>query len=249
MQSLFAYPGSKWHLMPHLVRLFPKHEHYVTAFGGSGTDILRKKRSKIETFSDLDQDIINCFRVLRDVDRRQALVERLEYTEYSRQVFEEALQSLDSIDPVTRAWAWLVACIQGHANKSPRRAHASNWSYDVGTQRQRRRIRELRDGLHSVVVRFRDVQLFEKDWRWILNKFNGDGVFFFLDPPYLLSTRSDRCYRHEMTDEDHEELLERLLSLRGKAMLFGHESPMYMDALRGWQVYRTTEKERVWLNY
>lgn len=64
-------------------------------------------------------------------------------------------------------------------------------------------------------------------------------TFFYVDPPYLPETRSSmaggtKYYRHEMTDDDHEQLLEKLLQVQGKVILSGYDSDMYNDLLAGW---------------
>lgn len=63
-------------------------------------------------------------------------------------------------------------------------------------------------------------------------------------------------YLHEMTDEDHEELLSRLKSVAGMVVLSGYSSELYEEALSNWErherrVVADTAKFRtevVWLN-
>ncbi len=67
----------KWSLMPRLATLFPEHRHYVSVFGGDGTDILCKPPSRLETFNDRDRHIYNLFTVLTDDAARSELERRL----------------------------------------------------------------------------------------------------------------------------------------------------------------------------
>lgn len=59
-----------------------------------------------------------------------------------------------------------------------------------------------------------------------------------LTPPYVLSTRvlrnSSGCYRHEMSDDDHIELLGVLRELQGMVVLSGYASDLYAEELPGW---------------
>ena len=48
-------------------------------------------------------------------------------------------------------------------------------------------------------------------------------------------TRHGKQYRCEMSDEDHEELLDLLLDHRGLALISGYDSSLYNDRLREWR--------------
>ncbi|MEZ6068279.1 MAG: hypothetical protein R3B90_21770 [Planctomycetaceae bacterium] len=62
-------------------------------------------------------------------------------------------------------------------------------------------------------------------------------LLLYVDPPYLMSTRSGRrLYRHELTVADHERLLAALLACRCSVMVSGYDSPLYRDRLAGWSV-------------
>lgn len=65
----------------------------------------------------------------------------------------------------------------------------------------------------------------------------------YVDPPYVLSTRwkgdptarTRRGYLHELTDDDHVELLGFLQDLAGMVVLSAYDHPIYEAALDGWQ--------------
>ena len=95
-----------------------------------------------------------------------------------------------------------------------------------------------------------------KYWPW------GGDEFVYLDPPYVLSTRTKKSiYAHEMTDVQHCELLEvlKMLSDRGvRFMLSGYRNAMY-DGVAGKEGWRRVDfqamtrggvrTESVWMNY
>ncbi len=72
-----------------------------------------------------------------------------------------------------------------------------------------------------------------------------------------MCTRSQKQYKHEMTDLDHEELLKIVLQSKAKIMISGYESDMYNDYLRSWQKktfnscaeYGGIRKEVIWMNF
>ena len=93
----------------------------------------------------------------------------------------------------------------------------------------------------------------------LISQFNYPNVLIYADPPYVLSTRYEQRaqYRHEMTDEAHEKLLNTLKAHTGSVVLSGYESPLYDDMLRGWykteiktRTQSTAErKEVLWMNF
>ena len=91
----------------------------------------------------------------------------------------------------------------------------------------------------------------------LIQRFNFPNVLIYADPPYVLGTRHGKQYRHEMTDIQHEELLNALLSHRGPVLLSGEKSDNYRDMLAGWRREEIAERgqtsgvrtEVLWMNF
>jgi DNA adenine methylase len=65
-------------------------------------------------------------------------------------------------------------------------------------------------------------------------------TLYYCDPPYLHETRSTKdSYAHEMTEDDHKELLHVLAGIKGKFLLSGYYSTLYDDAAsrHGWKCH------------
>ena len=69
----------------------------------------------------------------------------------------------------------------------------------------------------------------------LIRRFDYENVFMYIDPPYLLSTRTGKQYKHEMTDKDHMEFLDTLLNSKAKIMLSGYRHPLYDEKLKEWK--------------
>jgi hypothetical protein len=82
------YHGSKWRLAPWIISHFPKHQAYVEFFGGGAAVLLRKTRSRVEVYNDLDVQVVNLFRVLRDRTSQAELIRLISLTPFSRDEFE-----------------------------------------------------------------------------------------------------------------------------------------------------------------
>jgi hypothetical protein len=94
---------------------------------------------------------------------------------------------------------------------------------------------------------------------WLVRNDISDDTLVYLDPPYLMSTRRQQrqIYRCELSDHDHERLLEIIKSLNCMVMLSGYWSEMYSDALQGWRTDTFTTRTRggslaeewLWMNF
>jgi hypothetical protein len=95
--------------------------------------------------------------------------------------------------------------------------------------------------------------------RWLSNADVSSDTLIYLDPPYLMSTRSSKraLYRHEFIDEQHAELLSMIKRLPCMVIISGYWSRMYAAALRGWRTVTFQARTRggkmatewVWLNF
>ena len=89
--------------------------------------------------------------------------------------------------------------------------------------------------LVSVCQRLAGVIIENRDGLDVIRAQDSDSTLFFVDPPYLPSTRTKTGYRCELSEDQHVALLERLLSIKGRAMVAGYPSELYDDMLRGWK--------------
>lgn len=79
--------GGKWKAAPWITGHFPPHCVYVEPFGGAASVLIRKPRSYAEVWNDLDGEVVNFFRVLRDDLLAARLVEQLARTPFAREEF------------------------------------------------------------------------------------------------------------------------------------------------------------------
>lgn len=84
------------------------------------------------------------------------------------------------------------------------------------------------DGLAEVHARLRRVVILNRDALAVLKEQDGPKTLFYVDPPYLHETRTAKdVYNHEMTAEQHKNLLLALASVKGKFLLSGYQSKLY----------------------
>jgi DNA adenine methylase len=235
----FPWYGGKGFLVKRLLELIPSHTTYVEVFGGSAALLFAKEPSKVEIYNDVDSDLVNFFRVLRDPKKYKRMARLASLTPYSREEFYNAVNGLklgSFEDDVERAfWFWYVSrlCFSGGGRASASLS-TSITSYERGmsstTHKYLNTIKAL-PWFHQRVTR---VQIENQNFETILSRCDRPNTFFYLDPPHLPSSRTKTRYRFDMTEEEHIRLLTTLRAVEGKVLLSGYPSKLYKEFLSDW---------------
>lgn len=245
--GVLAWPGKKTRLLPQLLPLIPDGRVYVEPYGGSASVLLARQPSPVEVYNDLNGDLANLFRVLRDPRQARELHRRLSLTLRSRAEHTHASAVLRGprASAVSRAWAYFVIINQGFNGRE---------SYAGGNWRQMGRTTDwwARVGwAGDWHERLAHVVIENMDALEMLRRHDGPDTVFYLDPPYVRSSRRAKgpLYACEADDAHHEELVETVLGLAGAVVLSGYDSPIYRRlTAAGWDRRRLGPDERVWRN-
>lgn len=258
------YLGGKWKLAPWIIDHLPPHRIYVEPFGGGASVLLRKSRSMGEVYNDLDDDVVNLFEVLREPASAGELARRVDLTPFSRTEFFRAYEP--TAERVERARRLLVRSFQGFGSCAARADRTTGWRTGVrlDSASAARDWGNFPDAIEQLSRRLKGVSIECRPAAQVLAAYDAPGTLFYVDPPYVHSTRSPKRtrtapsngYTHELTDADHEQLLAQLSGMSGMVVLSGYASPLYDRALSGWsRVERDTfadgaraRTEVLWLN-
>ncbi len=254
MKTILKYPGAKNRIAHWICGFIPRHNVYLEPFAGSLAIFFNKQPAKIETLNDLDENVVNYFRVLRE--KSQELIEQLILTPFSRTEYYNAFEIGNNDTDVERARKFAVRCWQGFGASNVYR-NGFRSSQQSNSPHCTKEWGGLPNRLIKASKRLLNAQIENLPAIEIIKRYNTPDVFIYADPPYLTSTRKPNLYNHEMTDADHEELLLLLLDHPGKVIISGYENDMYDDFLRGWhKEHKRTQAEAgnirtetLWLNY
>lgn len=219
-----------------LLPLITPHHIYVEPFGGGASLLFAKPPSPVEVYNDLNEGLVNLFRVLRDPEQFAEFHRLVSLTPYSRAEFNYCRDNWqEQGDPVQRAYQFYAVArmsFSGRFGSGFSSALTSSRRGMVDTASQWLSIIEQLPEIHTRLMR---VQIECQDWRTILERYDMPETLFYLDPPYMPDTRSDKRYEHELTAEDHTELVDRLLGIQGQAILSGYDHPVYQPLTdAGW---------------
>lgn len=249
------YPGSKWKLAKWIIGFFPQHHSYLEPFFGSGAVLFNKPRSNIETINNMDGNVVNLFEwIKRDPER---LAHEIYWTPYARQVYEDAFAAVPE-DSFEKAVNFYIRLNMGHGFRTT--GDKVGWKNDI---QGRERAYAAQDWVHlsekimQAAERLRGVQIENKAAVELIQRFNYPNVLVYADPPYVLSTRNGKQYRHEMDNAAHADLLEALLAHEGPVILSGYDNPLYQEMLKDWHQEQKESRtqslmiktETLWMNF
>ncbi len=235
---VLKYYGSKFRIAKWVIEHFPKHKHYVEPFGGGASVLLQKPLSPIETYNDLDADVVNFFRVLRAMPDK--VVRQIELTPWARDEFKTCLENTKKkIESARRLYfrLWMSHHAGTHCEKSS--------SFRRRKERRPPAVDVRLPILYATAKRLRLVQIENRDALKLITEMDSPDTLFYLDPPYPANTRTDKKrYALELNQEEqHRQLANIILQLKGLVVLSGYRCELYEELFerRGWQrVDKTT---------
>ena len=232
LKTLTPYYGGKFNKVGKFItQILPKHRHYIEPCGGMGGVLMQKEPSFCEVYNDIDHHIVNLFEVVRNPAHFKQLEELLHLTPFSREEWRRCRNTYKSeTDAVELARKVYVMLSQGFLGSLGNKS----WSYG-GTKYESSVARTYINGLESLPVihdRIKHWIIECQDALVVAKKWDSNESLFYWDPPYLKDTRvtfNDYC--HEMTVEQHENLLDFITSCKAKVILSGYAHSMYVNAL------------------
>src|SRR5579885_1332597 len=259
----FGWYGGKFSHLNWLLPLLPEAQHYCEPFAGSAAVLLNREPAPVETYNDIDGEVVNFFRVLRD--QKEALIEAIGLTPFARAEFELAFsQPEPGISNLERARRFFVLARQVRTGLA-QRASAGRWAHCVLTSRAGMAGAVSRwlgsvEGLSEIVQRLLRVQIENSPAIEVIQRYDSPETLFYCDPPYPHDSRGDNnAYAHEMTDAQHRELAEILHNVQGKVALSSYRSVLMDELYRDWRCIegpeklvhsvKTMRREVLWVNY
>lgn len=260
----FRWYGGKYSHLDWLLPLLPKTHIYCEAFAGSAAVLLNREPSPVEVLNDIDGEVANFFRVLRD--KPEELIEKLYLTPFSREEYKNAIlmKGRKDLDPIERARLFFIRAEQVRIGLG-QTATLGRWAWCKYTSRRgmagavSRWLNRI-EALWAVAERLRRVQIENDDAFNVIKRYDSKDTLFYLDPPYPHEVRGDpRAYEYEMTEHQHKKLAELLHSVKGKVALSGYKGPLLERLYGDWiridappktaHSIKETRQESLYINY
>ena len=211
-----------------------------------------KSPSYIETINDIDGNIVNLFEVCRNYP--DELAKAINLTPFARDEFIRC--STPSDNPIEQARRTLVRYHQSFGTSNSSKNSWRNVQTYGGP-----RCATMWNCLPEIIVncceRLKEAQIENTDALTLIERYNDEDTLIYCDPPYLQDLRKKNIYKHEMSNEQHIELLKLLKASNSKIILSGYDNDLYNSELSDWN---TAEKktiaqmglyriEKLWMNF
>ena len=259
----FGWYGGKFSHLGWLLPLLPNCQHYCEPFGGSAAVLLNRSYSPVETYNDIDGEVVNFFRVLRD--QKEALLEAIGLTPFSREEFEMAIShSTNGISDLEKARRFYVRARQVRIGLA-QRASSGRWAHCRLTSRAGMAGAVSRwlgsvEGLSEIAQRLLRVQIENGPAIDVIKRYDSEETLFYCDPPYPHESRGDSsAYGYEMTNREHRNLADALRCVEGKVALSSYHCDLMDELYNGWTCIeapikkchsvKTPRREVLWVNY
>ena len=259
----FGWYGGKYSHLDWLLPLLPEARHFCDVFGGSAAVLINREPSPVETYNDIDSELVNFFRVLRE--EKAPLLEAIGLTPFSREELDIACsEPVGDLSRLERARRFFVRARQVRTGLA-QTASAGRWAHCLLTSRAgmagavSRWLGSIED-LSAIAQRLLRVQIEHASAIEVIERYDSEGTLFYCDPPYPHESRGDpKAYAHEMTDDDHRELARVLHGVRGKVALSSYHGPLMNELYHDWRFIEAPERachsvkaprrEVLWVNY
>jgi DNA adenine methylase len=260
----FGWYGGKYSHLKWLLPLLPMAHHYCEPFGGSAAVLLNRDPSPVETYNDLDGEVVNFFKVLRN--QKSKLTYSLSLTPFSREEFAKACEIEPGLSDLERARRFYIRARQVRTGLA-QTASLGRWANCKNTSRAgmsgviSRWLGGI-DSLADIASRLLRVQIENRPALDVISLYDSPNTLFYCDPPYIHETRGDsKAYGYEMTNNDHEALAVQLNQISGMAAVSNYDceimhelypSPQWTKITGPNKTNHSTKGKRtevLWINY
>ena len=261
---VFGWYGGKFSHLDWLLPLLPECHHYCEPFAGSGAVLLNRVPSPVETYNDIDGEVVNFFRVLRD--QHEELIRAIALTPFSREEYYRAIHTTNGVSDVERARCFYIKARQTRTGLA-QTASLGRWANCKNTSRAGMSGVVSRwlggvGALDDIAQRLLRVQIENRPAVDVIQLYDSPTTLFYCDPPYLHATRGDvKAYGFEMDEGQHREFAEVVNACSGMVAVSGYDHPLMDKLFEPGKWFKTlgarktihstkgTRQEVLWTNY
>lgn len=237
---MIPYIGGKSSLSNWIISNFPenyKENTYCEVFGGGGWVLFKKERSNLEIYNDLNSNLVNLFKVIRD--NYNEFQHRAEWSLHSREMYIEAREKIKDdkfMNDLEKAMHYALSRVQAFSGNG-------GWGYQVTAEKiSSGKWLPFLKRLQYINARLKKTQIECLDFEKVIAKYDSKNTLFYLDPPYVNAEHYYNVGAVNFAKEDHERLAKVLKKIKGKFLLSYYDNE---HVLKLYSKYNIQKKETI----
>ena len=233
-------------MLPILYAVFPKeYKRFIEVFGGSGAVLLGHEPVDFEVYNDVDGELVNCFRVIRNrpasfllelgmlpLNSREEFASWLKFQNPGSDPIIYLKSEEEIMDRLLRKeWAEPLKEAMNMRTDYPEVLRAANYlkrvrnSYSSSGRSfacQPFNVCTLFDQIWEMSARLANVVVEQQSFEVLIPHYDRPDSFFYADPPYY---NSEYVYEADFDWEHHVRLRDTLASCKGKWLVSQVDCP------------------------
>lgn len=226
VKGCFKYIGGKFNIAPWIIENLPDHKNYVEPFGGMAHVLIQKSPSDFEVYNDINELIVNMFKVLQDEVKLNKIIKYLELSPVSRKYHDDIRHGNYIIpeddDNLVKCYNLLYLSKTSFSGQLFENKSLPSWSFNRKKVRSTIAIglNNFPTNLLKVVQRLKQVQYDCLDFKKCIETYDSTETLFYCDPPYY---NLEGYYKGNFDKQDHIDLANILNNIVGKAVVSYYE--------------------------
>lgn len=225
VKSPFRYPGGKFYALKYLlpyIEAIP-HKDFREVFAGGGSVYFGKKPSFENWINDIDEELINTYKIIKDAKLSNQLIKRIE-TEIASKERHLNIKEYLPKTKLDRAFKYFYLNRTSYSGIM----HKPAWGYKVGKS-------SPPENWGNMIVcarkKLKKIKITAYDFERVINaksKNLDKDVLLYLDPPYLVADQK-RAYKNSFTMKEHLRLCSLLKKTKYNFVLSYDNSPQIKE--------------------
>lgn len=233
IKPLFPILGSKSKTMvQRILKIMPEHTTYVEPFAGAGAVLIAKPESNVEIYNDLNGRLCNLLRIVKSQPLEFYLKCNELFISESLLMEQKHITEFDSaLDDAVNYFYLMAISIYGDCK---------SLKHGFGTNMFKSYKKRL-DLVDILSKRLENVTMFNRDFSYIIRKYDSPNTLFYCDPPYF---GKEGYYSEKFTREQHQQLSEILKGIKGKFILSYYAKTQIYRLYRSRRIYHISYRTR-----
>lgn len=225
--SFSGWLGGKSQLARTIIDLMPEHKTYAEVFGGAGWVLFKKTESPVEVINDVNDDLINLYRVLKF--HFDAFITEFEMQLFSRTIFNDMKKSDRGLTDIQRAAKFYYLLRAAFGNQLD-----GTFSYSKVRKNGLKARDELKKHLSSIHERLQNVIIENASYDYVIKRLDSPDTLFYLDPPYW---DCENVYGKGIwSKQDFYDLKDHLDNIKGKFILSLNDKPEVRELFKDYKI-------------